>query len=82
MTPCLLLTLTSPPVPAAASVRDASEAAGPRRGWADPGQDRSGPWLRCHARRQHVRAPAADIGLGDASDGGGTEGFLQVGAIR
>ena len=40
MTPCLLLTLTSPPAPAATSVRDAGQAASTRRGWAE---SRPGP---------------------------------------
>ena len=59
MTPCLLLTLTSPPAPAAASVRDAGKAASTRRGWAEPGQDRSGLWLRNAAAGLCVLAAAA-----------------------
>ena len=59
MTPCLLLTLTSPPAPAAASVRDTGQAAGTRPGWADPGQDRSGLWLRNAAAGLCVLAAAA-----------------------
>ena len=59
MTPCLLLTLTSPPAPAATSVRDGGQAASTRRGWADPGQDRSGLWLRNAAAGLCVLAAAA-----------------------
>ena len=59
MAPCLLLTLTSPPAPAATSVRDTGEAASARRGWADPGQDRSGRWLRNAAAGLCVLAAAA-----------------------
>jgi len=59
MTPCLLLTLTSPPAPAAANVRDGSKAASPRRGWADPGQDHSGVWLRNAAAGLCALAAAA-----------------------
>ncbi len=59
MTPCLLLTLTSPPVPAAASVRDGGQASGTRRGWAGPGQDHSGLWLRNAAAGLCVLAAAA-----------------------
>ena len=59
MTPCLLLTLTSPPAPAATSVRDGGQAAGTRRGWADPGQDHSGLWLRNAAAGLCVLAAAA-----------------------
>ena len=59
MTPCLLLTLTSPPAPAATSVRDAGQAASTRRGWADPGQDHSGLWLRNAAAGLCVLAAAA-----------------------
>ena len=59
MTPCLLLTLTSPPAPAAASVRDGGRAASTRRGWADPDQDHSGVWLRNAAAGLCVLAAAA-----------------------
>ena len=59
MTPCLLLALTSPPAPAATSVRDAGKAASTRRGWADPGQDHSGLWLRNAAAGLCVLAAAA-----------------------
>ncbi len=59
MTPCLLLTLTSPPAPAATSVHDTGKAAGTRRGWADPGQDHSGRWLRNAAVGLCVLAAAA-----------------------
>ena len=59
MTPCLLLTLTSPPAPAATSVRDAGQAASTRRGWAGPGQDHSGLWLRNAAAGLCVLAAAA-----------------------
>ena len=59
MTPCLLLTLTSPPAPAAPSVRDGGRAASTRRGWADPGQDHSGLWLRNAAAGLCVLAAAA-----------------------
>ena len=59
MTPCLLLTLTNPPAPAATSVRDAGQAASTRRGWAEPGQDHSGRWLRNAAAGLCVLAAAA-----------------------
>ena len=59
MTPCLLLTLTSPPAPAATSVRDAGQAARTRPGWAEPGQDHSGLWLRNAAAGLCVLAAAA-----------------------
>ena len=59
MTPCLLLTLTSPPAPAATSVRDAGEAVGTGPGWAGPGQDHSGLWLRNAAAGLCVLAAAA-----------------------
>ena len=59
MTLCIPLALTSPAAPSAASVRDTSKAAGPRRGWADPGQDHSGLWLRNAAAGLCVLAAAA-----------------------
>ena len=59
MTPCLLLTLTNPPAPAATSVRDGGQAARTRRGWAEPGQDHSGRWLRNAAAGLCVLAAAA-----------------------
>ncbi len=61
MTPCLLLTLTSPPAPAATSVRDGGQAASTRRGWAGPGQDHSGLWLRNAAAGLCVLAAAAAV---------------------
>ena len=61
MTPCLLLTRTSPPAPAATSVRDAGQAASAQRGWAGPGQDHSGLWLRNAAAGLCVLAAAAAV---------------------
>ena len=59
MTFCIPLTLTSPAVPPAMSVRDAGKAVGPRPGPADPGPDHSGRWLRNAAAGLCVLAAAA-----------------------
>ena len=59
MMPCIPLALTSPAAPSAASIRDTGKAAGTRPGWADPGQDRSGLWLRNAAAGLCVLAAAA-----------------------
>ena len=59
MTSCILLALISPAAPPAASVRDTGQAASTRPGWADPGQDHSGLWLRNAAAGLCVLAAAA-----------------------
>ena len=53
------LALTSPAGPSIPEIRDTSKAASTRRGWADPGQDHSGLWLRNAAAGLCVLAAAA-----------------------
>ena len=59
MTYCIPLALIIPAAPPAASVRDTGQAASTRPGWADPGQDHSGLWLRNAAAGLCVLAAAA-----------------------
>ena len=59
MTYCIPLALIIPAAPPAASVRDTGQAALTRPGWAEPGQDRSGRWLRNAAAGLCVLAAAA-----------------------
>ncbi len=53
------LVLTSPAGPSIPEIRDTSKPASTRRGWADPGQDHSGLWLRNAAAGLCVLAAAA-----------------------
>ncbi len=53
------LALTSPAGPSIPEIRDTGKAAGARRGSAEPGQDRSGLWLRNAAAGLCVLAAAA-----------------------
>ena len=59
MTYCIPLALIIPAAPPAASIRDTGQAASTRPGWAEPGQDRSGLWLRNAAAGLCVLAAAA-----------------------
>ena len=59
MTYCIPLALIIPAAPPAASIRDTGQAASTRPGWAGPGQDRSGLWLRNAAAGLCVLAAAA-----------------------
>jgi hypothetical protein len=59
MTYCIPLALIIPAAPPAASIRDTGQAASTRPGWADPGQDHSGLWLRNAAAGLCVLAAAA-----------------------
>ena len=59
MTYCIPLALIIPAAPPAASIRDTGQAAITRPGWAEPGQDRSGLWLRNAAAGLCVLAAAA-----------------------
>ena len=53
------LALTGPAGPSAPDIAGPGQAAGPRPGWADPGPDRSGRWLRNAAAGLCVLAAAA-----------------------
>ena len=59
MTPCIPLVLIGPAGPSIPQVRDTGQIAGTGPGWAGPGQDRSGPWLRNAAAGLCVLAAAA-----------------------
>ena len=59
MTYCIPLALIIPAAPPAASIRDTGQAARTRPGWAEPGQDHSGLWLRNAAAGLCVLAAAA-----------------------
>ena len=59
MTYCIPLALIIPAAPPAASIRDTGQAASTRPGWAEPGQDHSGLWLRNAAAGLCVLAAAA-----------------------
>jgi len=59
MTYCIPLALIIPAAPPAASIRDTGQAALTRPGWAEPGQDHSGRWLRNAAAGLCVLAAAA-----------------------
>ncbi len=59
MTYCIPLALIIPAAPPAASIRDTGQAALTRPGWAEPGQDHSGLWLRNAAAGLCVLAAAA-----------------------
>src|SRR5271166_6269021 len=59
VTYCIPLALIIPAAPPAASIRDTGQAAVTRRGWAGPGQDHSGRWLRNAAAGLCVLAAAA-----------------------
>jgi len=58
MTYCIPLALIIPAAPPAASIRDTGQAALTRPGWAEPGQDHSGRWLRNAAAGLCVLAAA------------------------
>jgi len=57
--PCVLLMLTGPAGPSVPQVRAAGKVSRVRLGWAGPGQDRSGLWLRNAAAGLCVLAAAA-----------------------
>ncbi len=59
MTYCIPLALIIPAAPPAASIRDTAQAALTRPGWAEPGQDHAGRWLRNAAAGLCVLAAAA-----------------------
>jgi hypothetical protein len=57
--PCIPLALAGPAGPSVPHVRDTGKASGAGLGWADPGQGRSGLWLRNAAAGLCVLAAAA-----------------------
>ena len=59
--PRVPLVLTGPAGPSVPPVRDTGKVSGPALGWAGPGQDRSGLWLRNAAAGLCVLAAAAAV---------------------